>query len=122
MTTHNRGRSVMTPAPYSFSPSTQASDPSLPTPRITLGKRSDALDSAKSRQPPQAAWSREQLIHERAIALGYALDNSTLQTYNSHLQSYFSFCKLHSLPAGPTPDTLSFLHRLHVAPHQNRSQ
>jgi len=108
----------MTPAPYSFSPSTQASDPSLPTPSYYAGARGVMLlTPAKSRQPPQAAWSREQLIHERAIALGYALDNSTLQTYNSHLQSYFSFCKLHSL-RWTLPRYPLILHRLHVAPHQ----
>ena len=62
----------------------------------------------KSRQPTHTAWSHEWLLRERAIALGYALDNSTLLTYNSHLQSYLSFCKLHSLALDPIPDTLSF--------------
>ena len=66
------------------------------------------LTPGKSRQPIRTAWSHERLIHECVIALGYALDTSTLQTYNSHLQSYLSFCKLHSLPLDPTPDTLSF--------------
>jgi len=61
-----------------------------------------------SRKPLHSAWSCEELIHEHAIALGFALDNSTLQTYNSHLQSCLSFCKLHSLNLDPTPDTLSF--------------
>src|SRR5882724_3745328 len=40
--------------------------------------------------------------------LCFALDNSTINTYNSHLQSYLSFCKLHSFPLDPSPDTLSF--------------
>jgi len=62
----------------------------------------------KSRQPLRSAWSHEQLIREHAITLGFALDNSMLQTYNSHLQSYLSFCKLHLLNLEPTPDTLSF--------------
>jgi len=62
----------------------------------------------KSRQPSQVGWSCERLTHECVIAFGYALDNLTLITYNSHLQSYLSFCKLHSLPLDPTPDTLSF--------------
>ena len=61
----------------------------------------------KSSQPAQAAWSCKCLTHKCAITLGYALDNLTLITYNSHLQSYLSFCKLHSLPLNPTPDTLS---------------
>src|SRR5882724_11758505 len=54
------------------------------------------LTSAKSRQPHRLAWSCEQIYHEHVIALGYALDSSTIQTYNFHLQSYLSFCKLHS--------------------------
>ncbi|KAF9023868.1 hypothetical protein BDZ89DRAFT_1102596 [Hymenopellis radicata] len=41
----------------------------------------------KSRQPRRKPWSRERLIHERAIALGLAIDTSTME---------------------PTPDTLSF--------------
>ena len=64
--------------------------------------------SHKSRQPIRIAWSHEQLLCECAIAIRHALDNSTLQTYNSHLQSYLSFCKLHDLPLNPTLDTLSF--------------
>jgi hypothetical protein len=66
------------------------------------------LTPSKSRQPPRAAWSRERLFHERAVALGHALDRSTVYTYNSHLQSYLTFCKLHQFPLEPTPDTLSF--------------
>src|SRR5882672_5119455 len=66
------------------------------------------LTPAKSRQPNQPAWSHEHLYRERAIALGYTLDNSMIQTYNSHLQSFLSFCKLHTFPLDPTPDTLSF--------------
>ncbi|KAL1942047.1 hypothetical protein VTO73DRAFT_6577 [Trametes versicolor] len=45
-------------------------------------------------------------VHERAIALGHALDKST--TYSSALNSYLTFCKIHSFPVDPTPDTLSF--------------
>ena len=54
------------------------------------------------------AWSREHLFHEQAIALSHALDNSTTQTYSSHLQSYHIFCKLHQFLLNPTADTLSF--------------
>lgn len=54
------------------------------------------------------AWSHEKLLHERAIALGLSIDPSSAATYNSHFQSYLSFCCLHSLPIDPTPDTLSF--------------
>src|SRR5882724_6205260 len=66
------------------------------------------LTSAKSRQPHRSAWSCEQIYCECVIALGYALDSSTIQTYNSHLQSYLSFCKLHLFPLNPSPNTLSF--------------
>ena len=62
----------------------------------------------KSRQPARAAWSRERLLRERAIALGQSIDISTLKTYGSSLNSYLSFVRLHNLPVEPTPDTLSF--------------
>jgi len=66
------------------------------------------LTTEKPRQPQWVAWSWERLFHEHAIALGQALDNSTLTTYGSHLQSYLTFCKLHDFPLEPTPDMLSF--------------
>ncbi|TFY77498.1 hypothetical protein EWM64_g6515 [Hericium alpestre] len=50
----------------------------------------------------------EHLLRERAIALGSAIDPSSHVTYNSHLQSYLTFCKIHSFAIDPTPDTLSF--------------
>jgi hypothetical protein len=62
----------------------------------------------KSRQPPRAAWPRDRLLRERAIALGLAIDTSTLQSYSSALNSYLTFVRLHNLPVEPTPDTLSF--------------
>jgi hypothetical protein len=62
----------------------------------------------RDRQPPRLAWSREKLLRERTVALGHAIELSTFQTYNSHLQSYLTFCKIHSFPIDPTPDTLSF--------------
>ena len=61
-----------------------------------------------TRQPQREAWSRERLLHERAIALGNALDPNTMRTYDSALQSYLTFCKLHDMPIVPTADTLSF--------------
>ena len=66
------------------------------------------LTPAKSSQPQRVAWSHERLFRERTVALGLALDNSTLSTYSSHLQTYLTFCKLHNFPLDPTPDTLSF--------------
>ena len=61
-----------------------------------------------SRQPLREPWTRERLIHERAIAIGSSIDLSTQHSYTSHLQSYLTFCKIHHFPVDPTPDTLSF--------------
>ena len=62
----------------------------------------------RSRQPVREAWSRERLIRERSIALGQAIDTSTLKSYSSALNSYLAFVRLHDFPVEPTPDTLSF--------------
>jgi hypothetical protein len=64
--------------------------------------------ATRDRQSPWTAWSREKLLHERAVALGHAVELSTFHTYNSHLQSCLNFCKIHDFPIDPTPDTLSF--------------
>ncbi|KIJ39560.1 hypothetical protein M422DRAFT_174915 [Sphaerobolus stellatus SS14] len=66
------------------------------------------LQQILAKQPQQEAWSLERLKHERAIALGHALETSTNATYTSQLQSYLSFCKIHHFPIEPTTDTLSF--------------
>lgn len=66
------------------------------------------LADNRARQPRREPWSRERLIHERSKALANALDSSTRVTYNSHLQSYLNFCKIHTFPTDPTADTLSF--------------
>jgi hypothetical protein len=50
----------------------------------------------------------DRLRRERAIAMGFAVEASSVQAYTSGLQSYLSFCKNHSLPITPTPETLSF--------------
>jgi hypothetical protein len=62
----------------------------------------------RSRQPPRVAWSRDKLVRERSIALGQAIDKSTLKSYSSALNSYLAFVKMHDFPIEPTPDTLSF--------------
>ena len=62
----------------------------------------------RSRQPARTAWSREKLLRERAIALGQAIDKSTLKSYSSALNSYLNFVRIHDLPVEPTADTLSF--------------
>ena len=64
--------------------------------------------SSSSRQPKREAWTRERLINERSISLGYSLDTSSFGTYTLALNSYLTFCNLHELPIDPTPDTLSF--------------
>ena len=62
----------------------------------------------KARQPMREVWSRERLVHERAVALGNVIDKSTLSNYSSALNSYLNFVKLHGFPVEPTPETLSF--------------
>jgi hypothetical protein len=62
----------------------------------------------RSRQPRRETWSRDRLLRERAIALGQAIDKSTVKTYSSSLNSYLTFVRLHDFPVEPTPDTLSF--------------
>ena len=62
----------------------------------------------RSRQPSREAWSHDRLLRERAIALGQAIDTSTLNSYSSALNSYLTFVRIHDLPVEPTPDTLSF--------------
>ena len=62
----------------------------------------------KARQPVREVWSRERLVHERAVALGNVIDKSTLSNYSSALNSYLNFVKLHGFPVEPTPETLSF--------------
>lgn len=51
---------------------------------------------ARTRQPARLPWSLKRLRREHA------------KTYNSHLQSYLTFCKIHKPPIDPAPDTLSF--------------
>ena len=72
----------------------------------------------KARQPAREVWSRERLVHERAIALGNVLDRSTLSNYSSALNSYLNFVKLHGFPVDPTPETLSF-YTVYMCHHVN---
>ena len=64
--------------------------------------------AASARQPTRQPWPMHRLLEERAIALGFALENSTAGTYTLHLNSYLTFCNIHHLPIEPTADTLSF--------------
>jgi hypothetical protein len=61
----------------------------------------------RPRQRKRERWSIERLRHERALALGEAIDLSTRQTYGSALNSYLNFVLLHELPVEPTDDTHS---------------
>ena len=61
----------------------------------------------RPRQKKRERWSIERLRHERALALGEAIDLSTRKTYGSALNSYINFVLLHELPIEPTDDTLS---------------
>jgi hypothetical protein len=76
------------------------------------------LENRTTRQPLRTAWSRERLIHERAVALGNVIDKSTLSNYSSALNSYLNFVKLHDLPVQPSPDTLS-LYTVYMCHHIN---
>ena len=74
--------------------------------------------SRRSRQPTREAWTRERLIHERAVALGNVIDKSTLSNYSSALNSYLNFVRLHDFPVDPTPETLSF-YTVYMSHHIN---
>jgi len=63
--------------------------------------------TVRPRQRKRERWSLERLRHERALALGEAIDLSTRQNYGSALNSYLNFVLLHELPVEPTDDMLS---------------
>ncbi|KAI0084583.1 hypothetical protein BDY19DRAFT_868536, partial [Irpex rosettiformis] len=75
-----------------------------------------SITSFEPPRPTRLAWTHERLVHERAIALGYAIDDSTHSAYTSHIQSYLTFVKLHNLPIEPTTDTLS-LYTVYMCHH-----
>ncbi|PBK77854.1 hypothetical protein ARMSODRAFT_862329, partial [Armillaria solidipes] len=61
-----------------------------------------------SRQKAREPWTLEKLYHERCLALGSAIDTAMLGPYNSALNSYITFCKIHNFPVKPTADTMSY--------------
>ena len=63
--------------------------------------------SSSSKQPTRLAWTLQQLVYERSILLGMAIDTATHLSYTSTLNSYLTFCKLHDFDIDPTPETLS---------------
>lgn len=76
--------------------------------------------SPTSRQPIRQAWTHKCLLYECLVALGFTIDSTTASVYDSHLNSYITFCQLHQLPIDPTADTLCFYviwlsH--HIKPH-----
>ncbi|KAG1869229.1 hypothetical protein C8R48DRAFT_597724 [Suillus tomentosus] len=62
----------------------------------------------RSKQPVREAWTLERLELERSLALGFAIESTTASAYDSHLNSYLNFCRLHNRAVEPTEDTLSF--------------
>ncbi|KIK32344.1 hypothetical protein CY34DRAFT_101701 [Suillus luteus UH-Slu-Lm8-n1] len=66
------------------------------------------LRPTQSRQPVREAWTLERLQFERSLALGCAIESTTAAAYDSHLNSYLNFCRLHHRAVEPTEDTLSF--------------
>lgn len=72
--------------------------------------------SRRSRQSGRVPWTRERLVRERAIALGQAIDNSKESNYNSALNSYIEFIRIHNFAIDPTPDTLS-LYTVYMSHH-----
>ena len=66
------------------------------------------MTSISPTSPVRLPWTTECLIYERSILLRMAIDSTTAHTYSSAANSYFTFCKLHTLPINPTPETLSY--------------
>ena len=54
-----------------------------------------------SQQPHCELWTLEHLNYECLILLGMFIDILTAATYSSTLNSYLTFCKMHSLPIDP---------------------
>jgi hypothetical protein len=63
--------------------------------------------STTSRQPVREAWTLDRLNAELTINLGMAIDRSTQGSYTSALNSYITFCTLHSFDIEPTQRTLA---------------
>jgi hypothetical protein len=68
----------------------------------------EGMRTRPSRQPERLAWSKQELLRRRYIALGMVHDTSSNKTYDSALNSYLKFCEIHERSPEPTPDTLSF--------------
>ena len=64
--------------------------------------------TVRSRSSRRETWTYERLRRERALAIACAVEPSSSSSYSSAVKSYIDFCKSHSFPVEPTPDTLSF--------------
>ncbi|PPQ85330.1 hypothetical protein CVT26_001096 [Gymnopilus dilepis] len=88
--------------------STEPSNIPLSTPSSFAGGNLVMNFLPSARQPSRPAWSLDRLRHERAIALGFALEPGSISSYSSAFHSYLAFCTSHGFSVEPTPDTLSF--------------
>jgi hypothetical protein len=90
-------------------PCTRSQYLSFSTPSMDAGgcRKMIPRPTIRPRQPRREPWSMDRLRHERALALGEAVDLSTKKNYGSALNSYLNFVLLHHLPIEPTDDTLS---------------
>src|SRR6267378_819383 len=81
----------------------------ISTPSMDAGGYTKMIPAptVRPRQRKRERWSMDRLVHERALALGEAIDLSTKKSYGSALNSYLNFILLHHLPVEPTDDTLS---------------
>ncbi|KZV68882.1 hypothetical protein PENSPDRAFT_581799 [Peniophora sp. CONT] len=59
--------------------------------------------SRRQREP----WTRERLLHARAIALGAVIEPTTRASYTSALNSWLTFCRLNQFPTQPDAESLS---------------
>jgi len=76
---------------------------------ITAGGNQKMISiSHGSSQPQWEPWTIDWLVHERSIALGFSIDNSSHITYTSALNSYLTFCRIHNFNIEPMEQTLSF--------------
>lgn len=64
--------------------------------------------SADRHRVARTRWPIERLTHERNVAVGSALALSSNSAYNSAVQSWIRFAKLHEFPLEPSAETLSF--------------
>ncbi|PBK86064.1 hypothetical protein ARMGADRAFT_1047939 [Armillaria gallica] len=79
------------------------------------GSENDVADALSCSQFSRARSLVPQLLvlpfkppHDWCLALGSTIDMASLGPYNSALNSYITFCKIHNFPVKPTADTMSY--------------